>query len=149
MHKLEHEDADLEELAIQEMIDCMRAKYPDLKQWKEDEKGCFPLSLNAGLGFIKEHGLCREESYPFIQKRGECRSAEIREDRLRITDFKRIDKTKIDEVKRMIDTRPVAGAIEVDIRDLNLRNLGGVSDLSFSLQFIKSFSSKLKHKSNG
>ena len=61
------------QLSPQKLLDCLLIKYNDLpKERYYDDQGCHPSNIKWGLTYIKDHGVCQEEDYPYMARRGHC-----------------------------------------------------------------------------
>ncbi|KAM7513300.1 hypothetical protein LguiB_012175 [Lonicera macranthoides] len=102
-------------LAVQEVVDCYKHKYPGKSNLEEDKKvRCFTNKLTEGFKYVKEFGICEEKHYPFKAARGnDCKACQINCRRFTIDCFEELLATDEQTILAVIREQPIAGGIRI------------------------------------
>ena len=80
-HRIMNPDIPLIRLSVQQVIDCIREKYPNHNKsfGEEDKKKCFGGTTIICFNYVQDYGVLEDSVYPFkAHGDNKCRDSEIK-----------------------------------------------------------------------
>lgn len=76
-------------------------------------QGCNGGEMRDAFHYIQDHGLSPEKDYPYVPQTRKCRADPSKANRIKITDYKRLEDPVVEELVKLIDICTISIGIEV------------------------------------
>ncbi|XP_015170460.1 cathepsin S-like [Solanum tuberosum] len=102
-------------LSKQHVIDCLLSVFKTSKNIRyHEETGCYTNHYNNYYQFAMNEGVYSDASYPYVDKRGNCRNLP-NEEKTKIKGFKKVDNLDMGKkgIEELIRKQPISGCVKL------------------------------------